>query len=160
MEPSQLIAKYLAGIQTIRSATAGMTREQLIARPVPGKWSTLEVVCHLADFEPIYAERMKRTVALDNPVVLSADEQRYAATLCYQDRDLEEELDLIERIRRNQARILRALPATAWQRTCIYRHDGKEETRTLERLVTLMANHIPHHVAFIAEKRRALGLTA
>jgi hypothetical protein len=33
-----------------------MTREQLLARPVPGKWSTQEVVCHLADYEPIYAD--------------------------------------------------------------------------------------------------------
>ena len=158
MEPSQLIEKYLSGSQILRDATAGMTREQLVARPVPGKWSTMEVVCHLADFEPIYADRMKRTVAEDTPAVMSANEQRYAAALYYQDRDLEEELDLIERIRRNQSRILRALPATAWQRACVYRYDGKEETRTLERLVTLMGNHIPHHVTFIHEKRRLLGL--
>ena len=43
--------------ELLRNAVAGMTREQLVARPVPGRWSTLEVVCHVADFEPILADR-------------------------------------------------------------------------------------------------------
>ena len=46
----------------LREAVAGLSTEQVRARPVPGKWSTLEVVCHLADFEPIYADRMKLVV--------------------------------------------------------------------------------------------------
>jgi hypothetical protein len=47
-----------------------MTRDQLLARPVPGKWSTQEVVCHLADYEAVYADRMKRVIALDEPELL------------------------------------------------------------------------------------------
>ena len=54
-----LIDTYLAGPALLREAVAGLNRDQLLARPVPGKWSTLEVVCHLADFEPVYADRMK-----------------------------------------------------------------------------------------------------
>ena len=71
---TELIEDYLAGIGTLRQALAGMSREQMLARPVPGKWSTLEVVCHLADFEPILADRMKRVMAEDRPPLLSADE--------------------------------------------------------------------------------------
>jgi hypothetical protein len=40
-----------------------MDRSQLLARPIPRKWSTLEVVCHLADFEIVYADRIKRVIA-------------------------------------------------------------------------------------------------
>ena len=54
---TQLIDDILAGPAVLRKAVAGMTREQLLARPVPGKWSTLEVVAHLADFDPILADR-------------------------------------------------------------------------------------------------------
>ena len=68
---SPLIDEYVAGPQTLRRAVSGMTREQLLARPIPGKWSTLEVVCHLADFEPIYADRMKRVIATERPLLLS-----------------------------------------------------------------------------------------
>jgi hypothetical protein len=31
---------------------------------------------------------------------------------------------------------------------------------SLERMLTMATNHIPHHVEFIREKRRALGLPA
>src|SRR2546426_4720390 len=115
-----LIDAYLAGIQTLRNSVAGMTREQLLARPVAGKWSTLEVVCHLADFDPIIADRMKRVIAEDHPALLGADEQRFAAALAYHDRDLEEELSLVEKTRRQMARILRKLPDEALARVGVH----------------------------------------
>src|SRR3954453_9598468 len=109
----ELADAYEAGIGDLRKAVAGMSPEQLRARPVPGKWSTLEVVCHVADFEPILADRMKRVIALDRPSLLGADENQFAAKLAYQDRDPEEELAVIEVTRRQMARILRALPEEA-----------------------------------------------
>jgi hypothetical protein len=152
---TSLIDEYLKGPALLRQAIAGMSREQLLARPIPGKWSTLEVVCHLADFDPILAERMKRTIALDNPTFLGADENRFAAELAYHDRDLEEELTIIERTRQQMARILRKLPDTAMQRVGTHNERGP---KTLEQLLTTATGHIPHHIKFIADKRRALGL--
>jgi len=35
------------GIEDLRTAVAGMTAEQVLSRPIPGKWSTLEVVATL-----------------------------------------------------------------------------------------------------------------
>ena len=93
---SQLIDDYLAGPAVLRKAVAGMSREQLLARPVAGKWSTLEVVAHLADFDPILATRMKCIIAEDKPQLIGVDENRLAAALAYHDRDLEEELAIIE----------------------------------------------------------------
>jgi uncharacterized damage-inducible protein DinB len=151
----ELIENYLDGPPTLRRAVAGMSREQLTARPVPGKWSTLEVVCHIADFEPVYADRMKRVIAEERPALVSADEKRFAAALAYHDRDMEEELDLIERTRRQMARILRTLKPDALTRTGVHSEAGP---RTLEQLVTGITNHISHHVKFIQDKRRALGL--
>src|SRR5699024_8741739 len=88
--PSELADQYLAGA-AIRQAVKGMTREHLTARPVPGRWSTLEVVCHVADFEPVFADRMKRIIALgDTPLLLAADENLYAKAFNYHDRDVEE----------------------------------------------------------------------
>jgi hypothetical protein len=89
---TQLIDEYLREPQLLWRAVAGMNREQLIARPVLGKWSTLEVVCHLADFDPILADHMKRVIAEERPSLVGADEQRFAAHLADHERDLEEEL--------------------------------------------------------------------
>jgi uncharacterized damage-inducible protein DinB len=152
---SQLIENYLAGVKTLRDAVRGMNPDQLKARPIQGKWSTLEVVCHLSDFDPILADRMKRVIAHDNPTLLGADECLFAAKLAYHDRDVEEELNVVENTRKQLARILRQLPDTAFQRIGSHNERG---AITLEKWLTIATNHIPHHVNFILEKRRAMGL--
>ena len=83
MTHDALIEQYLAGPGLLRRSVAGMTTEQLLARPIPGKWSTQEVVCHLADYEPIYADRMKRVIALKEPELLKGDPGLFAARLAY-----------------------------------------------------------------------------
>jgi len=151
----KLIDDYLAGPGQLRAAVAGLSPEQLRARPVAGKWSALEVVCHLADFDPILADRMKRVIAEESPQLVGADENRFAAALAYHERDLEEELTIIERTRSQLGRILRTLPQAALERVGVHTERGR---RTLEQLLTTAINHIPHHVRFIHEKRQALGL--
>src|SRR5207248_2912046 len=152
---SALIEQYLAGAAELRAAVQGMSRQQLLARPIEGKMSTLEVVCHLADFDPIIADRMKRVIAEDNPTLVGADENRFRTALAYHDRDVEEELAIVERTRSQMARILRAVPAAALQRVGNHTERG---ARTLEQLLTGAINHIPHHVRYIHDKRMALGL--
>lgn len=153
----ELVNAYESGTGDLRKAVAGMTREQLLARPVPGNWSTLEVVCHLVDFEPIYAERMKRVIALDRPQLLAADETRFAETLAYHDRDLDEELAVLDATRRQMVRILRRLPEDAVSRVGIHSERGP---RTLGDLIGGVVDHVKHHMPFIVEKRRALGVPA
>lgn len=155
--PKELADAFLAGADQLRAAVKGMTREQLIARPVPGKWSTLEVVCHLADFDPILVERMKRIIAFnkDVPLLLVADENPFAAELKYHDRDVEEELAVVESTRKQMARIIRALTPEQLQLTG---NHSKKGLQTLEKVIQTTINHIPHHLPFIAEKRKALGV--
>ena len=65
--PSGLIEAYLEGPAILRRSLADFSAEQLRARPVPGKWSTLEVVCHLVDSEQAWCHRMKRVIAESKP---------------------------------------------------------------------------------------------
>jgi hypothetical protein len=154
---AELLKDYEAGPELLRKAVAGMKPEQLRARPVEGRWSTLEVVCHLADFEPILADRIKRILALDKPLLMGADEKLFAGRLAYHDRDLAEELAVIDTTRKQLARILRAAPPEAAQRVGVHSERG---VLTLEQMLGAAARHIPHHVKFIQEKRQALGLPA
>ena len=92
------------------TAFCARARSVFIARPVAGRWSTLEVVAHLADFDPVLIERMKRIISHgDTPLLLAADENLFLKTLAYHDRDMEEELTLIESGRKQMARIIRTL---------------------------------------------------
>lgn len=153
MEITELIDEYAAGPQKLRDSIAGMTAEQIDSAPIPGKWSTRQVVCHLADFEPVYADRMKRAVAEDEPTIFGGDPDAFASCLAYEHRDIEEELQLIGSVRNHMARILRTLPPEAFDRTVNHSEDGPISLRTLLERIT---NHIPHHLQFIAEKRQAM----
>jgi uncharacterized damage-inducible protein DinB len=155
METEQLLREYMAGPERLRVAVGSLNQTQAKERPIAGKWSTLEVVCHLADFEPIYADRLKRVLAMDEPKLLSADENRFAQRLAYHDRDLIEELHLIEVTRRQMARILQSLAPADWQRVG---HHDERGPLTAARLVQYAVNHINHHAPFIEAKRAALGL--
>jgi uncharacterized damage-inducible protein DinB len=152
-----LIDEFLAGPVRLRRAIAGLDAEQLEARPVPGKWSTLEVVCHLVDSDQIWCHRMKRVIAEDRPLLIGYDETRFTAALPYHEADLEEELALMEGMRRQLGRILRGLPGSAWSRTGVHNERGLV---TLEEMLRLEVEHVPHHLEHIAEKRKALGLPA
>ena len=153
MEISELIDGYFAGPNVLRDAIAGMTPEQIDAAPISGKWSTRQVICHLADFEPVYADRMKHVIAEDQPPFAGGFHQQFAEHLAYGQRDIEEEIKLMEVTRSQMARILRSLPVEAFERTGIHSVDGPMTLRTLLERIT---NHVPHHVQFIEEKRQAL----
>ncbi len=156
MTLAELVDSYLAGAVQLRTAVAGMTREQLMARPVPGKWSTLEVVAHLSDFEPIMADRIKRVISHDNPTLLGADENLFAQHLYYHDRDIDEELAVVDAIRTSTARTLRQLSPDSLSRVGTHSEAG---VLTLEQLIQRASNHLAHHMKFIHEKRQSLGLS-
>ena len=153
--PLQLIEGYEAGPDLLRAAVAGMTRDQLLARPISGKWSSLEVVCHVSDTEQFFADRMKRTVAMERPLLLGADGFRYPEPLRYQEHDLEQELDLVAVTRRQVARTLRLVAPDAWQRTAVHSETGLV---TLRQLLLHAINHLRHHLRFVGEKRAAMTM--
>src|SRR5262245_57107855 len=109
MDPAPLIQTYVAGPQQLRQAVQGMPSAQLDARPIAGKWSTRQVICHIADFEPVYVDRMKRVIAQEEPTLFGGDPDLFAARLAYDIRDVDEELKLIEACRTHMARILRSV---------------------------------------------------
>jgi hypothetical protein len=150
----QLIEEYAAGPGRLREAVAGMSAEQLAARPVAGKWSTQEVICHLVDFEIINTERIQRTIAEGNPTVFDADPGPLAERMFYGERDCAAELQLLDALRGHVATILWRLAPAQWERPLTHSSDGR---LTLRQLVERTTRHVPHHLAFIAEKRAALA---
>jgi hypothetical protein len=154
MSPTELIDQYAEGPPALREAVRGLTHEQLVARPVPGKWSTLEVVCHLADFEIVYADRLKRVIAEDNPTMFGGDPDVFASRLAYGSRELAEELNVIGATRAQVTRILRTLSESDFERRGTHSEAGP---LTLRELVERVTGHVGHHLKFIHEKRQALG---
>jgi hypothetical protein len=151
---AELVAMYERGIDDLKAAVAGMSPELLLARPVPGKWSTIEIVAHVADTELYFSDRIERTLALERPLLMGVDERPYVQRLGYQSFDLGEELALFTALRRHVARILKSQPPEAWHRKGVHSESGLV---TVRQLVFQAVRHARHHLPFIAEKRAALG---
>jgi len=153
MTLDQLLQQYEKGADVLRAAVSQAQEHQFALQPIAGKWSIQQVVCHLADFEPIYADRMKRVLVEDNPTMFGGDPDVFAAGLHYEHRNVFEELDLIAGVRRQMARILRHSDVEDFQRTGVHSESGP---LTLETLLERITGHIPHHVKFINDKVAAL----
>ena len=153
MPHNQLIEAYSSGPAQLRHAIAGMSDDQLNAAPIPDKWTTRQTVCHIADFELVYADRMKRVIAEHEPTYFGGDPDVFAAGLAYNLREVEEELQLVESIRQQMTRILRTLDDQDFQRIGKHSENGP---LSLEALLQGIVGHLPHHVRFIEQKRAAL----
>ena len=149
-----LLDRYSTGCDLLRTAVEQISASDYDAIPVAGKWSVRQVVCHIADFEPIYADRMKRVLVEDNPTFFGGNPDVFAAGLAYHTRDVAEELQLIDMTRRQLSIILKNCDIEDFQRTGVHSDDGPI---TLETLLDRITGHIPHHAKFIDEKAAALN---
>ena len=149
-----LIEAYAAAPARLRAAVAGLSREELTARPGPGAWSIHEVVVHITDSDAISIDRMKRILTEDNPPLLYADESAYVERLFTHDQDLEDALVLLEVGRRQWARVLRKLPDAAFDRTGNHNRRGAV---TLGGMIATYIAHIDDHLKFVVGKRASLG---
>jgi hypothetical protein len=149
-----LIDRYERGPTALRQALAGFPADQLKTPLPPGKWSAHQVVCHVADFEIVGADRIKSVIAEDGPQLPGRDEERFAARLHYGERVLANELSLIELVRRQIGRLVRSLEPADFRRVGIHSVAGP---LSLAEVLNRLTEHIPHHADFIERKKRSLS---
>lgn len=153
-DTSTLIQAYACGFGLLCDAVSSTPESGWDATPIAGKWSVRQVVCHLADAEVVYADRMKRVIAEENPTFFEADPNVFVPALHCSQRAPQAELNLIAAVRNHMLPILESCDSACFQRTGVHSLDG---SMTLRTLLKRIAGHIPHHVAFIEEKLKALG---
>lgn len=154
----QLVDQYEAGAEKVAQAIRNLTPEDLLAVPDPeakvGKWSIQEVVIHLADAEAAFADRFRRMIAEDDPILYAWDENRFAERLHYDKQSAQDAVEMIRLTRLQTARILRAAGSSGLSRT------GNHSERGPIRLDDGIAHanaHLDHHVKFIHDKRANMG---
>ena len=151
---SSLIDRFERGGEELRRAVAGLSRDDLLAFPVPGTWSIQQIVIHLMDSELIGIDRMKRVIAEDNPLLIGYDETRFSQSLFYADQSADVAVTLVDLSRREFAKVLRKLPPAAFDRAGIHNEVGRV---TLGEFVKKYVHHMDHHLKFIRDKRAKLG---
>ncbi len=151
----ELLAAYRGGPDLLAGVIAGMSAGQLVARPVEGRMSSLEVVAHICDCEQFLADRMKRIIALETPLLVGVNGSMYPDALGYQQRDPQLDIAMARATREQMAADLERLGADAWTRVGVHTEVGMI---TLRQQLLHTIRHLEWHVETIAEKRRALGL--
>ncbi len=145
-----LIEQFAAGADAPQRAIAGLTREQLLARPVPDTWSLQEIVIHPLDSDLVATDRMKRIIAESNPLLVDYDQDAFAARLHYLAQDAARAAEVFRLNRLLMADILRRLPDDAFARIGVHSRRGKV---TLGQLVQDYIRHAQHHLQHLHEKR-------
>jgi uncharacterized damage-inducible protein DinB len=149
------IDRYAVGPELLAYAVAGLSDEQLKARPGPGSWSIAEVAAHMADSDLVGADRMKRVIAEEDPTLYAYDQDAWIARLDSQNTPLEECLAIFAMNRRWITRLLRRCNAADFQRAGMHTERGRE---TLAHLVSGYADHLDGHLKFLYAKREKLGV--
>lgn len=151
-----LVRRYELGAELLTYSTQGLNDEQRAARPGPGAWSIQELVIHLCDSDLVGADRMKRVIAENEPILYAYDENAWIARLHPEAIRAEEAVALFGLNRRVVANILRHCEPSDFQRAGEHTESGR---KTLADLVTGYINHLDYHLKFLYGKRANLGVS-
>lgn len=127
-----------------------LSDEEADFRPDPARFSRREVVAHLADWEPIFLERLQRTRDKEKPGLPDVDEGQLALDHNYAGANVQQQLRRFHEGRARLVAFTRELPLEAWSRECEHERAGR---LTLEALVTLVPLHDAYHLRQIVQWR-------
>lgn len=150
---NRLIAQYAAGYGEVEAALAGFPPAALAAHPFPGKWSAREIVHHLADSESISAQRLRRLISEEHPVIHGYDQEAWAVLLRYNLRDHAPALDVLRGARETTVQLLREMGDDDWKRTGWHTESGLYTATTW---LQIYAVHAHNHAGQIARLKAAL----
>jgi len=152
-ERKELIAQYQAGYGEVVKALEGATEAELDRRPAPEKWSSREIVHHLADSEMTSAIRLRRLIAEDQPVIQGYDEAEYARRLHY-DRPIEASLQAFGAARACTVPFLERLTPAEWDRVGTHSESG---AYSVDKWLQIYAVHAHNHADQIRRARAAVS---
>jgi len=152
-ERQKLIRKYAEGYQEVVDSLAGFPEVSLPAHPFPGKWSAREIVHHLADSETTSAQRLRRLLAEEYPVIYSYDQETYAILLRYNLRDMAPALEAFRYARATTVQLIEHMTDEDWKRAGWHTDSG---LYTAARWLEIYADHAHNHAAQIRRLREAL----
>lgn len=140
--------------QSLKAALKGLPRKVLLFTPAPGKWSILEILCHMRDMErEAYIERYTRILSEDEPRLPDVNGEALAITRAYR---LQKPTDVVREwlaLRRQTLQLLRKTGKAQWARAGVHETAGR---LTMEDLIRRHAvgNDEAHLRQIEAIKRR------
>lgn len=148
-----LIRQYADGYEEVARALRGFPEDSLSAHPIAGKWSAREIVHHLADSESISAQRFRRLLTEEYPVIQGYDQDRFAILLRYNLRPIEPALEAFRAARETTVQLLDLLTDDDWKVKGWHTESG---LYSVDRWLEIYAAHAHNHAAQIVRLKEAL----
>ena len=123
-ERDLLIAQYKDGYRVVSEALLKIAPEELDVAPARDKWTTRQIIHHLADSEMTAAVRFRLLIAEDRPAIKGYDQDRFAELLHYE-RSHEASLELFRAARASTAELMGCLSETEWLREGTHTEVGR-----------------------------------
>ena len=134
----------------LAGALAGLTDAEADFRPDLARFTLREVLAHLADWDPIFSERLTRMQGEDHPTLPGYDEGAWAIEHDYAGSDWREQLALFSERRRALTAQVRAFAPVDWSRTADRPEIGVLSVQDLTMLIPL---HDIYHLRQVREWR-------
>ena len=110
----------------LKDALQGVSKKLALWRPAPGKWSILEIVCHLRDMErEAYLARYRRIVAENEPLLPDLDGDLLAIERDYRSHSLAAALKDWRAARKESLRLLKGVKGATWERCGTHETAGR-----------------------------------
>jgi hypothetical protein len=139
-----ILARLESAPVRLQKALRAFSSDAVRRAPAPGKWSALEIACHLRDIDRLYAERVSKAAFSERPGFWMMDNARVSETLRYREAEPVAVLKEHKRRREDLVSLLRALPNASWQRVGLHPKRGE---LTIEALAHVIASHDDGHLA-------------
>lgn len=110
----------------LKAALKGVPKKLLLWRPAPGKWSILEIVCHMRDMErEAYLGRYERILAENDPKLPDIEGEALAIERDYRSQGLAAVLRDWAGLRKQNLKLLKGVKGPAWQRVGVHSTAGR-----------------------------------
>jgi uncharacterized damage-inducible protein DinB len=151
----KLITAIAEAPVALRSAVAGLTRDQLETRYRPGGWTVKQVVHHVPDSHLNAYTRFKLALTENEPTIKTYDEAAWAELPDSRKVPMEVSLDLLDALHLRWVALLRSMDTGDFNRGL--RHPEHGRVLTLRQMLGLYAWHGRHHVAHITSLKKREG---
>jgi uncharacterized damage-inducible protein DinB len=151
----RLIAAIAETPGALRSAVAGLSRDQLETRYRPGGWTVKQLVHHIPDSHMNAYCRFKLALTEDEPTIKPYEEAKWAELPDSQRVPIEVSLDLLDTLHQRWVALLRSMDNADFNRG--FRHPERDGVLALSHVLALYAWHGRHHVAHITSLRKREG---
>lgn len=129
-----------------------LSKKQMKRRPGQGQWSIAEILAHLSDAEVVGSWRLRLILGSSGLPIQAYDQEVWAKTFDYADRDPKESLKVFRVLRENNLEMLGRIPAKLWENHGMHAERGKE---TISRIVEMFAGHDLNHLRQVEKIAKA-----